>query len=177
MDDPRTRQAFRDLAEHYAAACDRRRPDTIAGLFTEDGVLLISRPGDTAPSTAYRGRAAIAEAMTGLNRYRVTSHAVTNQLTDTETATAETYCTASHVYETPDGDRLFVMTIRYEEAFILEDGRWLFASRHARRLDRGPPPQRRLATSTPFAPGDSNRTTGSGANPTSVSQSAHSAAV
>ncbi|MGW4246645.1 nuclear transport factor 2 family protein [Nocardia sp. NPDC004722] len=130
MDHLETRLALRELTERYAAHADRRRDAAIAELFTEDGALVIEW-GDR-PTTTVRGRAAIEAAMKPLDRYRVTQHVIANQLLDFSgvAVRGETYCTASHVYDTPAGPRVFIMQIRYADTFTRAGGQWLFEQRH-----------------------------------------------
>ncbi|WP_157393323.1 nuclear transport factor 2 family protein [Nocardia terrae] len=130
MDALETRLAVRELAERYASHVDRRRDVATAELFIEDGTLVIEWGGEQATTTV-RGRAAIEAAMKPLDRYRVTQHVIANQLVDFsgERVRAETYCTASHVYDTAEGPRVFVMRIRYLDTFAHDD-EWRFAQRH-----------------------------------------------
>ncbi|TDD58998.1 nuclear transport factor 2 family protein [Actinomadura rubrisoli] len=130
MIDAEVRNALRDLVYRYASGLDRRRSDAIAGLFTEDGELVIHER-DVPPRT-YRGRAEIAEATATLDRFAMTHHLVGNHLPDLtgDPPTAETYCDARHVYETPQGPRVFVMVARYLDTFARDGDAWLFASRH-----------------------------------------------
>ncbi|MEC3956113.1 nuclear transport factor 2 family protein [Nocardia sp. CDC153] len=130
MDHLEIRAALRELVERYAAHADRRRDAAIAELFTEDGTLVIER-GGARPTTTVRGRAAIEAAMKPLDRYRVTQHVIANQLLDFsgDAVHGETYCTASHVYDTEDGPRVFVMHIRYADTFEYDGRNWLFAER------------------------------------------------
>ncbi|UGT43345.1 nuclear transport factor 2 family protein [Nocardia yamanashiensis] len=130
MNDVPTRLALRELVERYAAYADRRRDTDLAGLFTEDGALVVEW-GPEKPRTDVRGRANIAAAMRPLDRYRATRHVVDNQLLtfDGDVVQGETYCTASHVYDTDDGSRVFVMQIRYQDIFVRDGGDWLFRER------------------------------------------------
>jgi hypothetical protein len=136
LDDLRDRLELRELVDRYASGVDRRDFDLVAGLFTENGELLIHRPGDEEPARVYQGRAEIRRIMDGLHRFRATSHMVANQLLDVRggRATGETYCVASHVYDEKDGDgqRIYVMSIRYEDTFARDADRWLFAARRER---------------------------------------------
>ncbi|WP_214412807.1 nuclear transport factor 2 family protein [Sphaerisporangium fuscum] len=130
----RDRVLLRELVDRYASAVDRRLPERVVALFTEDGELLVHGPGDEEPRRSYRGRPAIARALTGLARFQATSHLVANQLLEVTggEATGETYCTASHVYADGDGHRIYVMSIRYEDTFVRTGGHWLFTRRRER---------------------------------------------
>ncbi|AYF77496.1 nuclear transport factor 2 family protein [Nocardia yunnanensis] len=130
MDLVETRLALRELAERYAAHVDRRRDAETAALFTADGSLVVEW-GDERPATATQGRAAIEATMKSLDRYRVTRHVIANQLLDFsgDAVRGETYCTASHVYDTASGPRVFIMQIRYADTFAHGGDGWLFAER------------------------------------------------
>lgn len=130
MDQLETRLALRALAERYAACADRRRDAELADLFTEDGVLSVEWGKGRAAEVA-EGRAAIEATMRSLDRYRVTQHVIANQLLefDGDRVQGETYCTASHVYDTEAGARVFVMRIRYADTFALDGTTWRFAYR------------------------------------------------
>ncbi|MGI8331511.1 nuclear transport factor 2 family protein [Actinomadura scrupuli] len=134
MQELSTRISLRELVDRYAAEVDRRRPGHVAALFTEQGALLIHGPGDDEPRRAYTGRRAIEQALGGLNRFRVTSHLVAGQLLDPgyDEVTGETYCLASHVYDGDGGQRMYMMSIRYQDTFVREGERWLFAVRRER---------------------------------------------
>jgi hypothetical protein len=129
------RRDLRDLAERYARGADRRRPADIAELFLEDGRLVIfdGDPADGGTKTSdMHGREAIANAMTRLSRYRVTTHMLGQQHVDhldliNGEASAETYCLAHHLSGEPTRDR--VMAIRYLDRFRLDQGTWRFAER------------------------------------------------
>ena len=125
----------RALVDGYAQGADRRRPDQVAGQFMADGVLTICTDSAGEQVRAVRrGRDEIAEAMAGLDRYRVTTHHVAQQLltfddAEPDVARAETYCIAHHLRE-HDGttvDR--VMSIRYRDTYVRTDGAWLIAHR------------------------------------------------
>jgi hypothetical protein len=129
------RTALRELVDRYASAVDRKQLSEVAELFTTDGELLIHARGDGAPRHAYRGRAEITRALGGLDRYPVTFHQVGGQLLNVEEgsqASGETYCQASHLYEVDGEQRIYVMSIRYEDTFVYETDRWLFAVRRQR---------------------------------------------
>jgi hypothetical protein len=129
------RSALRELVDRYASAVDRKQLSEVAALFTTDGQLLIHARGEAEPRHAYRGRAEITSALGGLDRYPVTFHLVGNQLLDVEEgshASGETYCQASHLYEADGEQRIYVQSVRYEDVFVYETDRWLFAVRRQR---------------------------------------------
>ena len=120
---------LRDLVQTYAHGADRRRPDIVAGCFLPDGSLYTDlgngRRGER------HGREEIATALKGLERYRVTTHLVANQLVrvDGDTAEGETYCVAHHIYEKDGVDRDKVMSIRYVDAYERTDEGWRIRTR------------------------------------------------
>lgn len=134
MIDIRDRLVLRELADRYAQGVDRRRAGQVAELFTEDGELLIHGARDAEPRRRYAGRAAIEAALAGLHRFRATSHLVANQLLDGagDRVEGETYCLASHVYDTDDGPRVYLMSVRYEDVFVRSGGEWRIAVRRER---------------------------------------------
>ena len=135
------RMALRDLAGAYAHAVDRREFDAVALLFTESGRLTI---GDR----DRLGREEIAQAMTGLARYEVTTHFLGQQsvVLDGDRATGETYCLAHHVSAGAGQRTNTVMSIRYLDTFVRSHGTWLIETRvlavdwvEHRPMPTGPP--------------------------------------
>lgn len=122
----------RQLVERYAAAVDRRDPAAAAELFTESGEFeLWLEPAGAAPTVSRHGRAEIAAALSGLDRYRATHHEIANIDIDVsgDTASGWTQCTAHHLE--PVADRLVdrVLYLSYAERLARVDGRWRFARR------------------------------------------------
>jgi SnoaL-like domain len=127
------RQAIRDLVDAWAHYADRRRPAEQAALFTADGTVSVC-PGDpsaTTPVQRLQGHAELAEAFKVLDNYAVTTH-FNGQSTvtlDGDEANGETYCLAHHIW-TENGQRmLLVISIRYLDRFVRQDGEWRFADR------------------------------------------------
>ena len=114
------------LANLYAQAVDRRRPEALAALFTPDGQIV---RGDS----AWRGRdhiLGIPARLDGL--YASTFHTVRNQTAAVsgDTAEAETYSVAYHLKRPENGTQTRIdWGIRYQDRFVRQDGQWLFASR------------------------------------------------
>jgi len=127
------RAALRDLVQTYAAACDRRDGEAVAGVFTDDGRLAKYADRDATGEVIMerRGRAAIAEVAGGLSKYAVTTHFLGQQsvVLDGDRATGETYCLAHHHY-VHDGawyDR--VMSIRYLDTYRRTGEGWRIEDR------------------------------------------------
>jgi uncharacterized protein (TIGR02246 family) len=129
------RFALRELVERYAQAVDRGDAAGVAELFTDDGVLATwMEPGRDEPTGERRGRAAIAAAVDGINRYVATHHTVssTSAVVSGDTAIGETACVAHHVAD-DDGevtDR--VLYLNYRDEFRRADGGWQFRRREVR---------------------------------------------
>lgn len=102
-------------------------------MFTPDGTIAVysGDPATSEPIQNLTGHAAMAEAFTVLSGYDVTTH-FTGQSSvrlDGDQATGETYCLAHHVWVANGTRTLMVMSIRYLDTFVRENGHWLFAER------------------------------------------------
>ena len=120
----------RQLVERYASGADRGDGEGVASLFTEDGEFVLWLDPDSPDPTSHRrGRAEIAQALRGLDRYRVTTHMLGQHVVhlDGDRATGETYCMAHHLSDVEGGVRDRVMSIRYLDRFVRAGGRWRIA--------------------------------------------------
>src|SRR5438270_3875303 len=111
---------LRNLAELYAAGCDRRDAALIKRAFAEDAVLTVHwRDRD---ATSMNGHAELDRIPTGLARYEATMHNVGNHLAeiDGDEARCHTYCFAHHITGTND----YVMAIIYEDVCRRIGGEW-----------------------------------------------------
>lgn len=122
--------AMTRLALLYARAIDTCNVELLLSIFTADGSV-----GNTdATDPDFVGHAAL-RAMVGQvdAMFIKTLHKVHNRLVDHDggdTATGETYCTASHILPGKDGGwQVFDMAIRYHDAYAIEGGTWKFSSR------------------------------------------------
>ncbi|MEV4299175.1 nuclear transport factor 2 family protein [Microbispora rosea] len=127
------RLAIRELVDAYAHLADRRDAQGQAALFTDDARVAVydGEPGTTDPAQTLNGRDELAAAFGSLRTYDKTTHFIgqSTVTVDGDRATGETYCLAHHLW-TEEGQRtLMVMSIRYHDAFVRQDGRWLFAER------------------------------------------------
>jgi hypothetical protein len=131
--DAADRLAIRGLVDAWAHCADRRTREEQAALFTADGKVIVymGDPANSEPVQRLQGRAELAEAFKVLETYDATTH-FNGQSTitlDGDRAKAETYCLAHHLW-VEDGQRtLMVMSIRYFDRFVRQDGEWLFAER------------------------------------------------
>ncbi|MEO7348448.1 MAG: nuclear transport factor 2 family protein [Terrimesophilobacter sp.] len=123
--------AIRGLSHRYAMALDSNDLEAWRALFSED---IVVESGTSAP----RGLAEVLRIPEiQLQRYKKTLHSVTTQQVhlDGDTASGEVYCTAYHIYEDfHQGGRLSFdlshnFLIRYDDNYVRNDGRWVFARR------------------------------------------------
>ncbi|SNS68138.1 SnoaL-like domain-containing protein [Asanoa hainanensis] len=127
------RAALRDLVDAYARLADRRDATGQAALFTSDARVSVFMGGADGgdPAPVIEGRTRLADEFGALRNYEQTTH-FNGQSTVTiegDDATGETYCLAHHLW-TENGQRvLMVMSIRYHDRFVRDEGRWLFAER------------------------------------------------
>jgi ketosteroid isomerase-like protein len=88
------------LAISYAAAVDGRDGDRLAGLFVDDGELVIPKvPVDLRPVLMRKGSEVLRQIPDGLRRFTKTYHEVLNRefIIEGTTATGVVYCIAHHV--------------------------------------------------------------------------------
>ncbi len=129
-----TRVALGDVTARYAQAVDRHDRDALTALFTVDAVLvqppaLLRRNQDA----ELHGNAEIAAGvLTAVAHLRATRHLIGQQVIDTsdgDTASAETYCTAHHIYARGDDVRDNTIAIRYRDTFRRDEDGWRIARR------------------------------------------------
>jgi hypothetical protein len=128
------RFAIRDLVDRYAHCADRRDANGQLALFTKDThfVVYMDAKSDV-PAMDFHRSEDLIPVFADLNQYDATTHFMgqnTVQFTGEGRATGETYCIAHHVKPTTDNKKvLFVASIRYEDQFVKEEGKWLFSER------------------------------------------------
>ncbi|MSO79419.1 MAG: nuclear transport factor 2 family protein [Acidimicrobiia bacterium] len=133
VDELLDRVALRELVEAYAHNVDRLNPEAVAALFCDDGVLAIYEgdPDVIEPARVRTGHREIADALSGLSRYAVTTHFLGQhsiQLAG-DTATGETYCMAHHITDADGERRDKVLSIRYLDRFRRVDAHWRIEER------------------------------------------------
>jgi hypothetical protein len=127
------RLAIRELVEAYAHCADRRDARGQMALFTADTHFVVFMDAkDPTPSQELHSRDDLAPVFDDLNKYAATQHFVGQSTILTLTsdrATGEAYTLAHHL--TVDGGkrRLMIAALRYDDAFVKQDGTWLFAER------------------------------------------------
>ena len=121
------RLAISDLVHAYAQGVDRRDPDAVAQLFTEDGTFVaFATPGATTPTSRSQGRAEITRAIGMARHYRQTTHTIGNHLAEVhgDDASGETRCVAYHVLGEEGAETLLVWHIRYLDTFARQPEGW-----------------------------------------------------
>lgn len=127
------RLAIGELIDAYAHCADRRDARGQMNLFTDDThfVVYLDASADQ-PTQELRGRDALAPVFDELNTYAATFHFNGQRAVSVEgdRATGESYCLAHHLSVNPDGQpTMMIAAIRYLDAFVKQDGAWLFAER------------------------------------------------
>jgi hypothetical protein len=121
------------LVKDYAHFVDRREPDAVAELFTEDGVLAVYNgdPDVVEPDRVRSGRHEISTAMAWMSRYEMTTHFLGQQTVDIDgdTASGETYCMAHHITDVDGARHDKVMAIRYLDRYRRVGAEWKFEER------------------------------------------------
>jgi hypothetical protein len=121
------------LIDAYAHCADRRDAKGQMDLFTDDTRFVVY-PDATSdqPTQELRGRETLAPVFDDLNSYAATFHfnGQRSVSLDGDRATGESYCLAHPLSISPDGQRtMMIAAIRYLDAFVNQDGAWLFAER------------------------------------------------
>ena len=135
------RVAIRRLIDAWAHCADRRLAKKQAALFTLDGAIenYQSLPqgaheGETiysGPPSILRGRAEIERALAVLKKFEKTTHfnGQSDVVIQGNYAIGESYCVA-HQLSQEDGKRKYeILSIRYQDQFVQQNGRWLFQLR------------------------------------------------
>jgi uncharacterized protein (TIGR02246 family) len=126
------RLAISDLVHAYAQGVDRRDPEAVAQLFTEDGTFVAyATPGATEPTSRSDGRAEITKAIGMARHYRSTTHTIGNHLAsvDGDRATGETRMVAHHVLGDEGAQKLLVWHIRYLDDYVRGAEGWRIRQR------------------------------------------------
>ena len=127
------RLAIRELVEAYAHCADRRDAKGQMALFTADTHFVVyMKAKDPTPTQELHARDALAPVFADLNKYAATMHFVGQSTIFTLTgdrATGEAYTLAHHLTVEGEQRRLMVAALRYADAFVKQDGAWLFAER------------------------------------------------
>jgi hypothetical protein len=128
-DDIGLRSRLSDLVHRYAARVDDRRLDDVAGLFADDGVLVL--PDPPARLDAHLeviGQNAIARHLSVLGSLDLTVHQVVGEVYDRTgpgSATGRVTCVAHHV----SGGRDVEWLLHYRDQYVEREDAWVFARR------------------------------------------------
>lgn len=124
--------AIRKLVDSYAYCADTRNAQGQMSLFTEDTRFEVYYdPKSDTPSQVITNREDLFPVFDNLNTYDSTMH-FNGQNTVTianDHATGITYCMAHHLTKEEGGQKFMVAAIRYDDQFVKQDGKWLFAER------------------------------------------------
>jgi uncharacterized protein (TIGR02246 family) len=126
------RLAISDLVHAYAQGVDRREPEAVARLFTEDGVFVAyATPGATEPTSRSQGRAEITRAIGMARHYKQTTHTVGNHLAtvDGDRASGQTRMVAYHVLGEEGAETLLVWHILYLDEYVRGTEGWRIRER------------------------------------------------
>lgn len=126
------RLAVSDLVHAYAQGVDRRDPEAVAALFTEDATFVAyAEPGAAEPMSRSHGRDEITKAIAFVRHYRKTTHTIGNHLAtiDGDNASGETRCVAYHVLGDEGSETLMVWHLRYLDTFVRRPEGWRFQDR------------------------------------------------
>jgi ketosteroid isomerase-like protein len=118
------RIAIKDVICLYARGVDRGDMSVIAECFTPDAKL-------KTPKLTCNNRDEIVAMLPQMGQYRAQTHFMGNQLVeiDGDSAAAETYSLAIHVYDRDGAQQEYVMGIRYLDRLALVDGKWRIRER------------------------------------------------
>ncbi|TAL01962.1 MAG: nuclear transport factor 2 family protein [Rhodospirillaceae bacterium] len=116
------KDAIRDLLANYCFYTDRKNPDALVALFTEDCVY------DGGAFGRFEGRAALRGFMTAAGDESRVRHFTVNEVIAVkgDTATARSYFL---VLDSASAPPTPLFTGFYEDQFVRTGGRWLFKTR------------------------------------------------
>ncbi|ANI90603.1 hypothetical protein A9P82_04060 [Arachidicoccus ginsenosidimutans] len=124
------RIAIQDLVNAYAHYADNREAKKQSELFTENAVVKVYYGKDSAPQFQ-QGREVLEKAFGVLKQYEITTHfnGQSTAVINGDSAFGEAYCLAHHI-KTEYGKRtLLIMSIRYHDKYVKQNGKWLFSER------------------------------------------------
>jgi hypothetical protein len=126
------RLAIRELIDQYAFCADTRDAEGQMALFTDYTTFIVFMDAKAAEPTQVIGkRADLFPVFDNLNTYRATMHfnGQSKVQLNGDTATGITYCIAHHQTIKVGVQKLMIAYIRYEDNFVKQNDKWLFAER------------------------------------------------
>jgi hypothetical protein len=128
------RIALSDLVHRYAAYVDDREFDSVAGLFTADGELVVpAPPADLRPIHSHRGPEAITTAVAAVGAVTRTEHAIIGEVYDAaaqpNTALGRIGCVAHHWNEHGGEVVDVAWHLRYDDEYLLTGVGWRISRR------------------------------------------------
>lgn len=127
------RVAIRELVDAYANCADTRDAQGQMSLFTEDTnfEVFMDAKSPTA-SQVVKGRDSLFPVFDNLNTYQATMHfngQSTVKFESPDKASGLTYCMAHHLTIKDGKQNFMIAAIRYQDVFVKQQGKWLFAER------------------------------------------------
>lgn len=127
--------ALQALVAAYAAAADARDGQALAALFADDATFVAHQRGTDVALRELRGHAELAKLVDGLAPFEQTQHLMAGvhvTAVGDGSASAVVEGEAHHLLDRGDGVEDLVMRLRYEDAFVVQEGTWRFARRAMR---------------------------------------------
>lgn len=128
------RLALTDLVHRYAAGIDETDLDTVVGLFTADGELVLPDPPDVlTPVRSHRGPQALRTALAAATRVGRTHHSIASEVyragVTPDTAHGRIAAQAHHWSRRDDSITDLVWYLHYVDDYARADSGWLLARR------------------------------------------------
>ena len=128
------RREIRELVDNYAFYADSCEVQKQADLFTEDIVYTVDYLDNPEAKQTIVGKENLLPLFESLTTYHTKTHfngqTKITTLAETE-ATGVAYCMAQHISFDDNGKQNnMVASIRYDDKYIKQDGKWLFAERY-----------------------------------------------
>ena len=118
------RAAIHDMLMRYPRADDSHNFELMKTVFTEDGTL-------TTWNKPIEGSDEIVRRVSGLTRYKATSHFMGNESIkiDGDSATTEVYAVAYHFHDVDGKQQAYLMWIRYHDVLVRTNEGWRIKER------------------------------------------------
>ncbi|MCV7343439.1 nuclear transport factor 2 family protein [Mycolicibacterium rhodesiae] len=128
------RSDLSSVVHRYAAAVDDRDVESVIGLFTVDGELVLPDPPEVlTPARSHRGPDAIREALAAVTSVGRTHHAIDSEVytagPNPAVARGRIAATAHHWSRGPEGIGDLVWYLRYDDDYQRSESGWLLTRR------------------------------------------------